>query len=432
MREVNEFVNDGQTAVIFFKDTKVDDKLSKIVDRHNRMSKECDKNEKELKPYLDKIKEENGGEYVPTSELEATQDFYEMYELYKNGKLDDFYQEYKLYQACDYLIYGYKRGKEFKAKGIDLEEIKRTLTNDKRYKMSGYVAKTANYDSSLRAKYDTYNSIIFPYSDERNPICDRSRHLLIKLPNEIKCVYCGFTTKEFKLSKDQIEFLAKAAEHQNILLTDATENDLPFIEIVKAHQEEEMNGLLAQEEAEYAKEDEEEIDDYTGLCGASETSSYINERSEEFAVDMKRAIELAHRMDREDYYDEKYKIRYNPVHLTEEETKNYMKQVENELERATTEFDIASLTVKKYEILILSGKSISKLFDEIEDPINKGLFVKAYTNLQRESYREECEFFDTTREGSRSWERTCTTANPELNKMLLKANEKKENKGTNK
>lgn len=423
MREVNEFVKDRLTAVIFFKDTKVDDKLSKIVNRHNRMSKECDNDEKELKPYLDEIKEENGGEYIPTSELEATQDFYEMYELYKNGKLDDFYQEYKLYQACDYLIYGYKRGNEFKTKGIDLEEIKRTLTSEKQYKMFDYVAKSANYNSSLEAKYDTYNSIIFPYSDERNPICDRSRHLLIKLPDEIKCVYCGFTTKEFKLSKEQIEFLAKAAEYQNILLTDATENDLPFIRIVKNQQEEEMNGLLAKEEAEEAKEDE--IDDYTGSFGVSKISSYISDRVEDFAANMKYAIELAHRMDREDYYDKKYKIRYNPAHLTEEEAKNYMRQVESELDKTTTEFDIASLTIKKYEILILSGKSISKLFDEIKDPIDKRLFVKAYTNLKRESYREECEYFNTERDKAEKigWARTCTTANPELNKILLKEKE---------
>lgn len=430
MRDINEFVFETPWGRIITKETAQGDELSKIVERYNKMNEKCDRDKKELDPYWEEQRK-NGGEYIPHSELEAIQDFYEMYELYKKGKLDDFYKEYKLYQTCAYLTDGYNRGKEFKAKGIDLEEIKRNLISDESFKMFDYDVKDDNYANSQRQRDKILNCIRFPRSSESNPICDRSihRHLLIKLPDEIKCVYCGFTTKEFKLSEEQIEFLAKAAEYQNILLTDATENDLPFIKLVRESQEEEMNGLLAKEEAEEAKEDE--INDYKGSFGVSKISSYISDRVEDFAADMKYAIELAHRMDREDYYDKKYKIRYNPAHLTEEETKNYMRQVESELDKTTTEFDIASLTVKKYEILILSGKSISKLFDEIEDPIDKRLFVKAYTNLQRESYREECEFFNTERDKAEKigWARTCTTANPELNKILLKA---KEEEKTNK
>lgn len=414
MRNVNEFVWQNQWGRRINSNEAKDNELSKIIKRYNTINKDVTKSEKELEQYW-KILEENGGEYVPKGIEKLLHDFYDLYNSYKTKSSDfGFYQQYKLYMVCEYLI-TYKKSESFEENDINLDDIKSDLINNYS-EMSDFDKKSKNYESYLRQRNKMFECIGFPSGDHYHPICARSRHTLIRLSDELRCIYCGSTTKEYSVSEEELKFLTLAVEERNMLLTDANENDLPFIELVKKDQEDEMNGLL---------EEEEKDDPSTGMCGAvSETTEYINDRVEEYAVEMERALSLAHRMDRKDYYDEEYKVSYNPIYLTKEEAENYMRKVESELSTATTEYDKKSLTIKKYEILILAGNSISELFNGIDDEFNKLSLVQAYTNLQSESYRENSEFFN--KDKGISWIDKCTTANPEINKILLKLREETE------
>jgi len=68
-----------------------------------------------------------------------------------------------------------------------------------------------------------FNNLI---SEPPKPCYDK--HFFIRLEKELKCINCGASTKNLNLTEEELDFLTKCAEKQNMLIKEATEEDIPF------------------------------------------------------------------------------------------------------------------------------------------------------------------------------------------------------------
>ncbi|MEE3342732.1 MAG: hypothetical protein VZS44_01420 [Bacilli bacterium] len=322
----------------------------------------------------------------------------------ENGKLS-FKEQWGLYSIVDNLIR--KSSSNCTYLGVDLLDLRRRLKNV--YKEVYDYVRIKDELRSLReekhkilTEYITFN--IF-YKDFFNERCV-DRHFFVKLEDELKCMCCGATTKDYPLSKEELDFLTLCAENQGILLKEVTKNDFPLLQVLM-------------EEQDYYRSLREPLD--------VDNEYYLSIAEEQWLEDeaeiphLRVQIRIAHLLDSQKYDSEDIKVT-NPKYLSDEKSKKLLLEVEKELGRIQgidsrfKDLMMEECKTAKYEILILSGAHIPTLLEQAQNEDEKVALTKAYYNISNQEFRDNSNYFDS-RWDALSYD--CITANPEINNRIL-------------
>ena len=375
-----------------------------------------EKTRKELEALNSILGEDRNPSYYGVDDLRTK--FTRLYIKYKDNKKSlTFNERWRFRCIIDGLLYHDMR-ESYKKSGVDLKKIKNELDEFEDIKNYLYVRDSVNGDKQQVSRclcddisFDTM------YLDGRdNTICSVINHHFIRVGDELRCVFCGASTKEYNLTKEQVDFLEKAAEAQHKLMKGIKEEDMPLLQLLVMEENAAMTeydkyveGITGSEEKE---EKRYEFDGAVHSCGKS----------------IEKHIKRAHRIDTGDYKDKWGNITYFQKYFDDERAAIELAKVEHDLELARTmslepesrRNTVQKLKTKKYEILILSGKTIPGIFERLTDDEDKECFVKAYANLNDEEYRKNSGYFEGKKLGSEvMYPYSCITAIPEINRRLL-------------
>ena len=320
-----------------------------------------------------------------------------------------FKEQWSLYCIVDDLIR--RSSGDYIYLGVDLLKLRERLENV--YKdVQKYVRITYNLKRYEENRHKLLKEdITFGFCD--NDYFDgygTDYHYFIRTENELKCLCCGKTTKDYQLTKEELDFLTLCADSKGLLLKEVTEEDLPLFKV------------LMDEKTYYRKKRKvldpfEEDEDYDYMAEAEE--QYLEDQAEMTNIHLK--IVRAHLLDSQTYDREDIVVR-NPKYLSEEKAKELLLEVEKEFERIQEidsrfkELMIEECKTARYEILILSGMHIPTLLEQAVDEEDKIALTKAYYNISGSRFRHNSGYFDSENEASFY---DCYTANPEINNRIL-------------
>jgi hypothetical protein len=383
------------------------------------IKKEYEKCNKEIENINEKISEYNikigpgrNNYYKDTEEATITfASLINKYDLHKisNGEVEFTIGDcLELNNAIDYLLW---KGKTqvFLKNGFDLRKIRNEIreTNEE-YKE--YIELGVARDGWYRRKGNIEEKLELRNINDRihyHAQCVDETHYYIDLGDELRCAYCGFTTKDYDLNEEELEFLKSVVKDQKLILEEATKEDLPFIQVVVDEQEKELK-----EYEEKLFNDEEQEDKWEHFMGYTEG----------LVAGLRGKLRRAHKKDKKDYYDEFYEANiHDPRYYTYKEAKELVDKVNKEIKETTDEEKLKELKIKRYELLILAGIPLKEMYSRIKDESDKDYFVIAYSNLQDDDYKEQSGYFKPCDEFVTDAKRySCLTADSEINKRLLK------------
>lgn len=392
--------------------------LQDIINRYNELTEQINILEKDLEKYQYELV--LGLAHTPKNVEDALILYSKESTLYYEHKLSDGYIEFdfihqhNLYEAINYLIASHKE-KDFEKHGINLYDLKNELIST----------------CKDLTNFITLNEIIESLEEQRTILINRIKldnkcenesnahplngHCLIDLGDELKCVYCDFTTKNYDLTKEEFEFIKLCAEKRNLVLENVTLDDLPLIQNIVKDQEKEINYL----EKRIEESDESLMD--------RDFNFDLFDTLESTGINLQHKINMAHRIDNKIYTNSYGDKVYNTKYLEEEKSKGLINVINSEINNALNSSDsidakskedlIKRLKVNKFEILILSGNSIPETYDKLDNEEDKECFIIAYSHLNDCDYRVNSGHFKNEKEAVCY---DCITANPEINKRLLK------------
>ncbi len=195
---------------------------------------------------------------------------------------------------------------------------------------------------------------------------------MVRFENELKCICCGATTKGYPFDKEDLDFLTFYAQIREILIKEATEEDIPLLQVLM-------------QKLDYKKNQRKTLDPFSILEDGDLSEEYWLEDEAEIS-DLNREITKAHLLDSQKFDTKNIKVE-NPKYLSEENTKALLLEIEKELERIKKlnsrfkDLMIEECNTAKYEILILSGAHIPSLIEQLKDEANKIALTKAYYNI---------------------------------------------------
>ena len=378
MKNVNDFVNTN-----FF--GKQSGTLKDYIEEYNKINKNIEALKLKKKQYDDLI---NSNEKNDSSDL-TFKEKYVIYTMIKNAILRDKEQTYfgiDLYSLKSKFEYLYNDLYEYLSVigGINtLEERRRDIINED-------------------ITFNCFNSE--SYSEH----CLESHSFVVE-ENELKCVYCGATTKDYPLSKEEFEFLVLCAKQRGILLEEFKKEDWPLLQVIIEKQN-------------YRRSLRPELDILA--------EDYLDKAEEQFYDDEYEFTELrislarAHMLDAQTYEGQKVKVK-NPKYLSDDKKKELLENLEKELDeiqKTNSRFKpllIEQCKTAKYEILILSGEHIPTLLKETINEDEKIALTKAYYNLSDSDFRVNSGYFDSSHRNNDAIFYDCYTANPEINSKIL-------------
>ncbi len=313
----------------------------------------------------------------------------------KNKDSYDFTEQVALYTMIEYLIKDNK-SEEFEELGIDLH----TLLSDLKSNFANlnfYIGcketlnwKKEDMDELLKEAIDLDANWKSPCQSEYG------EHLFVRMGNELKCVHCGFETLECGFKKEELDFLTACANRQGRLIKNVSEKDYPLIQVLDDIRAEEIKKNTPHRFDELFNYNEEFENDWM----------YYDHLKTSAQFDMQLKLNRAHLQDgkKEEMVDNHgHRVRVGvQKYLFDIKAKEMLEQVNKDIERAKALSDdveakqlfIEMCTVRKYEILILAGKHIPTMFNNLEDEFEKDCLAKAYYNLGKEKYRSLSDYFD--------------------------------------
>ena len=236
------------------------------------------------------------------------------------------------------------------------------------------------------------------------------RHFFVRLDDELKCMCCGATTKEYPLTKEQLDFLTLCANSKGILLEEATKEDLHLLQVLIEKQD------YYRSLRKTVDPFDDDNDDY--LADAEE--EWLSEQAE--IPELCRQIRKAHLLDSKIYDSEDIKVS-NPKYLSDDKAKELLLEVEKELDKARKidsrfkDLIIEECKTARYEILILSGQHIPSLLEQANDEEDRIALTKAYYNISNSEYRVNSNYFNSNDNDAYFYD--CFTANEEINNRIL-------------
>lgn len=235
-------------------------------------------------------------------------------------------------------------------------------------------------------------------------------HAIVKNEeNDLECLFCGATSKEYGLSKEETDFLEMCAEKQGMFLKEVTKDYLPFIQILIEKRKERLE----------TRTPYYEIEDEDMSCAEEQ---YLEDESVVF--DMRLEINRALMLDAGILETRDYRIS-NPKFLSPQKTKKLLKAINEQisiLENGSSETRNLQLEIcqtYKYEVLILSGNNIPALYAEAKSEEEKIALTKAYYNISSSEYRINSGYFNSNHAHISAASYICRTAQPEINKKIL-------------
>ena len=237
------------------------------------------------------------------------------------------------------------------------------------------------------------------FSEDESTTC---MHYLVNTGTELKCLFCGASTKDYGLTKEEFSILAKAAELTGKLLPDATLDNASYLKI-----------LLTKRS--------NVTPDYSGL-------SKMNIMEEEYLCgisvirDLNREIRSANERDSSSI-NGYYKANKRDKFISKDEAGEILLKLSKDLEEAkNSESSYKELFIEEcktaiYEVLILSGRSIPSLIDEAKDEDDLKALTKAYYDLSNPIFRQHCNYFIGNYTNAIGF--NCVTAREEINSRIL-------------
>ena len=243
-------------------------------------------------------------------------------------------------------------------------------------------------------------------------------HLFVRFPDELRCACCGATTKDYELTNKELDFLEKCADNQEQLIKRATKDEFPLLEAI----------LIPRLDYEFNKLYDSLYEKYGEINYARLTYD------EDFAIKRKNDrsslriwIKLAHDFDEGTYHNV---FSFCPKYLSDEVGEKLLLDIEKDLEKinnSTSKFKdlmVEFCNMTRYEILILLGNNIIDLYNQAKDEDSQYALAKAYYNLSCEEYRKHSGYFPDVKVNKAALIYECLTANPAINKKVLKMKER--------
>ena len=257
--------------------------------------------------------------------------------------------------------------------------------------------RTATEDIS----FDTFN---IDYDSDCIP-----NHTFVRLDDELKCICCGATTKDYDLDKKELDFLTECADKQEMLIKSATKEDLPLLQVL--FERNTFNRGL------YTISEDEELSEMN-----IEEEQYFAEVAE--ISELNRAVEKAHVLDAEER-DQEDLIVENSKYFSEEQANELLIKIGKELEKlkeSDSRFKnlmIEDCMTAKYEVLLLAGKHINTLLEMVKDEDERIALTKAYYNISNQVYRLNSDYFAPDYRSYDALKFDFVTANPDINNQVL-------------
>lgn len=283
----------------------------------------------------------------------------------------------------------------FKYRDVDLYENIDNIINNKKRSIRDILIDEVTFDHFRK--------------DEFEERCECCGHILVNFDDELKCLFCNATTKDYGLTKEEVDFLTLCAEKQGLLYKEIRKEDLPFVQLLLNKSEEIRDERNKRFMEEYRNTDEElrmDLDEELFYDNEYETWS------------IKNSVKKAHLLDEKKYDDDRFSDRFESI-LDEEEKQKILNSIEIELEKIKTgnskfkDFMIEECNTAKYEVLILSGKHIPTLVEEVTNEDDMIALTKAYYNLFNS---RTADYFENKEKNH--WFK-CVTANPKINNKIL-------------
>lgn len=255
------------------------------------------------------------------------------------------------------------------------------------------VIQQEEYKSACRNKADNilYYGVSFNEFSQEYAGCDK----LARIGGKIVSLRSWNTTEDYGLDPELVNFLAKCAKRQDLLLIDdAKEEDEPLLRYLSWQAE----CILKRESDIFVANDSYEFDWWS----ASSFQDIVD-----------------HVYDNLEWYYQCAKGNDTDGingYLTEEETGKLIDNISNNCGD-----NIATCMMSKYAIVILSGKNLGTLYYEATEKGESDVraLMRAYRRLNSVRYRMACGFF---KNGDDAKEYTPPlTANPSFNRCLLKS-----------
>ena len=320
------------------------------------------------------------------------------YEKQQNNDKFSFKEQLDLYNIINILI-DLSYDKQYYM-GIDLVNLKDKFENEYKNVINYINLNNRIYSLQIKRK-ELLDKINF---NKFNNDCDK--HYLVRIDNEIKCLSCGATTKDYSLNKDELDFLTACADNQGLLIKDIKKEDIPFLKVQIKRQN--------NNKKQYKKIINKYIeDDYFG------EDAWLTEISKLSMLEI--MLERAHLFDSKEY-NNKDTVINNPKYFTQEKTNELLSEVEKELNKLKNnksknkELMIEECNTAKYEILILSGEHIPTLYENAKSEEERIALVKAYYNLSNPNFRTNSEYFDSKESALFYY---CLTADQDINNKIL-------------
>lgn len=257
------------------------------------------------------------------------------------------------------------------------------------------------YNSMFRNKADSILYYGVSFNEFSKDVDGKENDKLARIGEKIVSLRSWNTTENYELTPELLNFLAKCAERQDLLLiADAKEEDEPLLRYLSWQAEcilkKELDIFLAHDpnEIDFARPSFQDIID-----GVYDT--------------LKRYYQMAKENDANGING----------YLEEEEKNELMSNISNNCGD-----DIVTCMISKYAILILSGRNLSVLYNEAREKGESDVeaLIKAYRRLSSKRYRMTCGFFKNNDEAKRYI--PPLTTNPDFNRCLLKSIGTKNNK----
>lgn len=330
-------------------------------------------------------------------------------------------EQINIYNTIQYLFKD-EEDEKINKEDIDLIEVEAEIIESypdlKKYLYAKGLVERLIMDRNELIEYISFYKFSAPKYHE---CCSEFKHTFIRLPNELKCVYCGASTKDYNLTEEQLDFLTNCAKDKNLLLKKATEADLHLIRFLIAKQEYIISSNQPTDDI---------YDRYPNLTEEEFDAFFYDDSLVKFAgFDLKCNIEVAHRLDKKEYGEKDGLLVENPKYLSDEETQKLLESINQDIKRAESlDSDnkykpllIEMCKTIKYEILIVSGYHIPTLYNETQEK-EKIYVAKAYFNLTDFKHREGTGYFKMNEFGIKGEadQYKYLTANPEINELVLR------------
>ena len=285
----------------------------------------------------------------------------------------------------------------------------------------------AHINHNIRKESEQEAKFVKEYCEKENitfDFCNNSNyggygthyHYFIRTENELKCLCCGKTTKDYPLTEEELDFLTLCADKNGLILNEVTEEDMPLFKVIM---DEYVNNRKKSKN--------------TASFESNEYYDYFAELEEQWLSDENEMTEIhakiirAHLLDSQTYNRKDIVVK-NPKYLSEEKEKKLLLSVEKELEKIQNinsrfkELMIEECRTAKYEILILSGEHIPTLFNQTKSEEEKTALTKAYYNISNYDFRYNSGYFETETDAVFY---DCYTANSEINNRILEMKNKR-------